>query len=144
MVDGPTAGGVITDTWGWRWVFYVNVPIGLVAILTAGAVLPRSVRRTQHRIDYLGAAALIAGTVPLLLALSWGGTQYPWGSGQILGLFAFAAVMLLALIAVEQRAAEPIIDPRLFRQRIFVVSVIAMFLVSGGLLGAIMFLPLFM
>ncbi len=143
-IVGPTAGGFITDNWGWRWTFYVNLPVGAIAILTAGLVLPQAVRRAAHQIDYLGAAALIAGTVPLLLALSWGGTTYPWGSAQIVGLFALAVVMLIAFLFIEQRAAEPVINPSLFRSRIFAVSVVATFLVSAGMFGAIMYLPLFM
>ena len=143
-IVGPTAGGFITDTWGWRWTFYVNLPVGAIAILTAGLVLPKAVRRAAHRIDYLGSAALIAGTVPLLLALSWGGTTYAWTSVQVLGLFALAVAMLVAFFAIERRAAEPIINPSLFGNRIFAVSVVATFLVSAGMFGAIMYLPLFM
>src|SRR5438876_4914832 len=84
-IIGPTLGGWITDTWGWRWVFYVNMPVGAIAILTAGFVLPRTVRRVRHTIDYLGAILLVAGAVSLLLAFSWAGTQYVWTSGQIIG-----------------------------------------------------------
>ena len=143
-IVGPTLGGFITDHWGWRWTFYINLPVGAVAVLTAGLVLPKAVRRAAHRIDYLGAAALIGGTVPLLLALSWGGTTYPWASAPVGGLFALAAVMLVAFYLVERRAAEPIINPDLFGSRIFAVSVVASFLVSAGMYGAIMYLPLFM
>src|SRR6266567_7195172 len=75
-IVGPTLGGWITDNWGWRWVFYVNMPVGIVAILTAGIVLPKFVRYMKHKIDYLGAIMLVAGAVPLLLAFSWAGTQY--------------------------------------------------------------------
>ena len=142
-IIGPTLGGWITDNWGWRWVFYVNMPVGALAILTAGFVLPKAVRRIQHKIDYIGAATLVAGAVPLLLAFSWAGTQYAWDSWQIIGLFAFAAVMLVLFFWIETRAAEPIISPRLFKNSIFLVSTIAMFLVSAGMFGAILFLPLF-
>lgn len=142
-IVGPTLGGWITDNWGWRWVFYVNMPVGVIAILTAGIVMPKIVIRRQHIIDYLGVVTLIAGTVPLLLAFSWAGTQYAWGSWQIISLFAFAVVMLAIFVLIEMRAAEPIISPRLFKNSIFLVSVIAMFLVSAGMFGAIVFLPLF-
>src|SRR5712692_4191075 len=142
-IIGPTLGGWITDNWGWRWVFYVNMPVGALAILTAGFVLPKAVRRIQHKIDYIGAAALVAGTVPLLLAFSWAGTQYAWGSWQIIGLFIFAAVMLVIFVLIELRAAEPIISPRLFKNSIFLISTIAMFLLSAGMFGAILYLPLF-
>src|SRR5690348_5732949 len=89
-IVGPIIGGSITDNWGWRWVFYVNMPIGAIAILTAGFVLPKTLRYVKHKIDYLGAIILVAGAVPLLLAFSWAGTQYPWGSWQIIGLFIFS------------------------------------------------------
>ena len=141
---GPTLGGFITDSWGWRWTFYVNLPVGVIAILTAGVVLPKTIRRAAHSIDYLGSAALVGGTVPLLLALSWGGTTYPWDSLQIIGLFALAVVLLAAFFLWERRAPEPIINPNLFASRIFAVSVLATFLVSAGMFGAIMYLPLFM
>ncbi len=142
-IVGPTAGGIITDNWGWRWVFYVNMPIGAIALLTAGFALPGHSRHSQHKIDYLGSAALLAATVPLLLALSWGGTEYPWLSPPIVGLVAFSVVMAVAFWLIEQRASEPIISPGLFSNRIFNVSVIASFLVSAGMFGAIMYLPLF-
>src|SRR6266516_2166369 len=139
----PTLGGWITDNWGWRLVFYVTMPVGIIAIMTAGFVLPKAIRRVHHTIDYPGAITLVAWTVPLLLAFSWAGTQYAWNSWQIIGLFSFAAVMLLLFVLIELRAAEPIITPRLFNNSIFSVSVIATFLVSAGMFGAILYLPLF-
>ena len=143
-IVGPTAGGWITDNWGWRWVFYVNMPVGFLALTVAGFALPGQIRRTDHSIDYLGAATLVAGAVPLLLAFSWAGTQYEWASAQIIGLMAFSAAMLATFFVVETRAAEPIISPSLFQNRIFSVSVIASFLVSVGMFGAIMYIPLFL
>src|SRR5947209_1138897 len=142
-IVGPTLGGWITDNWGWRWVFYVNMPVGVIAILTAGFVMPKLVIRRQHIIDYLGVVTLIAGTVPLLLAFSWAGTQYAWNSWQIIGSFIFAAGMLVIFVFIEMRAAEPIISPKLFKNSIFTISTIAMFLVSAGMFGAILYLPLF-
>jgi len=142
-IVGPTLGGWITDNWGWRWVFYVNMPVGVIAILTAGIVLPKIVIRRQHIIDYLGVVTLIAWTVPLLLAFSWAGTQYAWGSWQVIGSFVFAAVMLVIFVLVEMRAPEPIISPKLFKNSIFTISTIATFLTSAGMFGAILYLPLF-
>ena len=142
-IVGPTLGGWITDNWGWRWVFYVNMPVGIIAILTAGFVMPKLVTRRQHIIDYLGVVTLVAGTVPLLLAFSWAGTQYNWGSWQIISLFAFSIVMLIIFVLVEMRAVEPIISPQLFKNSIFTTSTIAMVLVSAGMFGAILYLPLF-
>ncbi len=142
-IVGPTLGGWITDNWGWRWVFYVNMPVGVLAILTAGIVMPKIVTRRQHIIDYLGVVTLIAWTVPLLLAFSWAGTQYAWGSWQVIGSFIFSGVMLVTFVLVELRATEPIISPKLFKNSIFTISTIAMFLVSAGMFGAILYLPLF-
>src|SRR6266516_3072955 len=142
-IVGPTLGGWITDTWGWRWVFYVNMSVGIIAIVTAGFVLPKLVTRREHIIDYLGSVTLVAGTVPLLLAFSWAGTQYAWDSWQIISLFSFSVVMLITFFLVEMRATEPIISPQLFKNSIFTVSTIAIFLVSAGLFGAILYLPLF-
>ncbi|HEV2581321.1 MAG TPA: MDR family MFS transporter [Ktedonobacteraceae bacterium] len=142
-IIGPTLGGWITDNWGWRWVFYVNMPVGAIAILTAGFVLPKAVRRIQHTIDYLGAITLVAGAVPLLLAFSWAGTQYAWGSWQVILMFVIAAVMLAVFLLLELRNTEPIISPRLFKNSIFLISVVSTFLVSAGMFGAILYLPLF-
>src|SRR5260370_20551125 len=116
---------------GWRWVFYVNMPLGAIAILTAGFVLPRTVRRVRHTIDYFGAIMLVAGAVALLLAFSWAGTQYSWNSGQIIGLFIPAAVLLTLFFWLETRTAEPIITPLLFKNSVFLSSVISVFLVSA-------------
>ncbi len=140
---GPLLGGAITDHWGWRWVFYVNMPVGAVALVAAGLTIPGRFTHRQHKIDTLGSAALILWSVPLLLAISFGGNEYAWDSWQIISLFAFAAVMLIAFIVIELRAAEPIISPRLFKNSIFTVSTVTTFLLSGGMFGAILFLPYF-
>lgn len=142
-IIGPLLGGWITDNWGWRWVFYVNMPVGAVAIITAGLTMPRIVSGRKHKIDYLGSTFLILWSVPLLLGLSWGGSEYAWDSVQILGLFAGAAVMLIAFLVVEMRAAEPILSPRLFKSSIFTVSTITTFLLAAGMFGAILYLPYF-
>ena len=142
-IVGPVLGGWLTDGWGWRWVFYVNMPVGLIAIVTAGLVLPRQIHRRDHQIDFLGAATLVAGTTPLLLAFSWAGVEHAWNSPQIIGLVTIALVLLAVFIRVEFRAAEPIISPNLFHNRVFTVSVISMFLTTAGMFGTIMYLPLF-
>jgi EmrB/QacA subfamily drug resistance transporter len=141
---GPALGGWITDSWGWRWVFYVNMPVGAAALLVGAVTLPAGGERRSHRIDYPGAALLVAGTLPLLLAFSWAGTEYAWRSAPIVGLLAAAVALLGAFVLVEYRAAEPIIDPRLFANRAFAVAVAATFLVSAGLFGTLVYLPLFM
>jgi EmrB/QacA subfamily drug resistance transporter len=143
-VIGPLLGGYLTDNLSWRWVFYVNLPVGILALTVLGVAFP-NIRPEQRarRIDYLGAATLVAGVVPLLLALSWGGHDYAWDSAVILGLFGLAAVMLIAFVLVEQRAAEPIIPLSLFRNRVVSVAVLALTLMAIGMFGAILFIPLF-
>ncbi|MHB9059138.1 MAG: MDR family MFS transporter [Bacillota bacterium] len=142
-IVGPTLGGWITDNWGWQWVFYVNLPLGLLAIVVGLLAIPAQARRKEHAIDYAGAALLLAAAVPMLLAFSWAGTEYAWKSAQIIGLFAFSAVMWVVFFVAEGRSAEPILSPGLFRENIFTVSVIASFVISAGMFGAIMYLPLF-
>jgi MFS family permease len=114
-----------------------------VALLVAAVALPSAGARRQHTIDYLGSLALIAGAVPLLLAFSWAGTQYDWGSWQIIGLLALAVVMLAAFVLIEMRVPEPIITPSLFKNSIFSISVLATFITAAGMFGAVMYLPLF-
>lgn len=140
---GPLLGGWITDNASWRWVFYVNIPVGIVAVVFAAIALPGHLATHEHRIDYSGAALLVAAAVPLLLGFSWAGIEYPWGSAQIIGLFVFSAVMWVAFFLRELRAAEPIINPRLFENRVFSVSAVASAIQSAAMFGAIMFLPLF-
>src|SRR5919197_613768 len=111
------------------------MPVGAAAVAVAALALPSVGRRRQHQIDYWGALTLAAGAVPLLLAFSWAGTQYAWGSAQILGLLVVAVVMLAVFVVVETRVAEPIITPALFRNSIFTVSVVATFLVAAGVFG---------
>src|SRR6267143_634718 len=143
-IVGPLLGGYLTDNLSWRWVFYVNLPVGLIALTVLWFSFPniRPVVR-ERRIDYVGAVTLVAGVVPLLLALSWGGNDYAWSSPTILGLFAIAAVMLVTFIWVESRAAEPIIPLSLFRNSIVSVSVLALMLMAVGMFGTILFIPLF-
>ncbi|HYP40563.1 MAG TPA: MDR family MFS transporter [Chloroflexia bacterium] len=144
-VIGPTVGGYLTDNVGWQWVFYVNVPVGLVALAVLIFAFPAEVRHHVKKvIDWLGVGTLVAGLTPLLLALSLGGTKdWEWGSPQVLGLLAMAAVFLVAFVFVESRAKEPIIPLDLFKSSIFTVSVITVFLTGVGLFGAILYIPLF-
>jgi EmrB/QacA subfamily drug resistance transporter len=143
-IAGPLLGGLLTDQLSWRWVFYVNLPLGLVALAVLWlAFTDVHVERPRGAVDYLGAATLVLGIVPLLLALTWGGREYAWGSPLVVGLLAFAGVMLASFVVIESRAAEPIIPLGLFRNRVVAVSVVASSLMSVGMFGAIIFLPLF-
>ena len=143
FIAGPTLGGWITDNLSWRWIFYVNLPLGGIALAAAWIALPGAGRRTSHALDLRGALALVGAAVPLLLALGWAGTEFPWVSAEIIGLLAVGLVGLCALIAVERRAPEPIINLGFLRNRVYAVSIAAMTLVSFGLLGALIYIPLF-
>jgi EmrB/QacA subfamily drug resistance transporter len=143
-IIGPLLGGWITDSsLGWRWTFYVNVPVGIIALTFAAFALPGHVSLRKHAIDYLGSTLLVAAAVPLLLGLSWGGNTYPWMSWQIVGMFGFSLAMWVSFAVREMQAAEPVINPRLFQNSIFTVSAAAAALQSAAMFGAIMFLPLF-
>lgn len=140
---GPLAGGYITDNLSWRWNFYINIPFGIMAIFVLAKVLPAIARHKGRRIDWWGSAALLACVVPLLLALVWGGSTYPWGSNEIIGLFTGSGVMLLAFIFAESRAEEPIIDLSLFKNSIFTVSVAILLITGVGMFGTIAYIPVF-
>jgi EmrB/QacA subfamily drug resistance transporter len=143
-IFGPTLGGWITDQFSWRWVFFVNLPVGIVA---AAAILvefpyfrPHGVRR---KIDWRGALSLTCCLVPLLLALTWV-TDYGWGSERVVSLLAVAAVMLVAFLFAEMRAVEPVIPLSLYRNQIISVATIAVFLMGISMFGVIIYIPLFM
>ncbi|MEV8017713.1 MDR family MFS transporter [Streptomyces sp. NPDC086554] len=144
LVGGPLLGGFLTDRLDWRWVFYVNVPIGAIALLIIVLRLRLHTERVKARIDYQGAALLSAGILALTLLGSWGGTTYGWASPQILGLGVLGAGALVWFARVERRAAEPIIPPRLFADRNFTLAQILCFLVGGAMLGASSYLPQYM
>ena len=142
-VAGPLLGGLITDALSWHWIFYVNLPVGAAAMVLIGIGLQHRPNRVVHRVDYLGALLLSLTTCCGLLALSWGGNTYPWASPEVLGLAAVAATSLGVLVLNERRAAEPLLPPRLFGSRIFVLSVLVIGLAAMGLFAAAVFLPLY-
>ncbi len=142
-IVGPLLGGWITDNIGWRWTFYVNLPVGIIALAFAAWALPGHVKLRRHAIDWLGTALLVAAAVPLLLAFSWAGSEHPWSSPLIIGLFGLSVVMWAVFVLREMRAREPVLNPRLFRNPIFAVSTVASGIQSAAMFGAIMFLPLF-
>ena len=141
-IVGPTAGGFITDHWSWRWVFEVNIPVGIVAVAVVLAGLPYVRSKASWRdIDFFGAFSLAAGVVPLLIALTIT-RDHAWTSPQVLGLLGLALVMLLAFVYVESRVEHPIVPLHLFKNSTFSVSMLVGFLTAFGMFGSILFTPL--
>jgi EmrB/QacA subfamily drug resistance transporter len=142
-VVGPTLGGYITDHYTWRWVFYINLPVGIIALVVAAFALPNIKRDASGKIDWLGSIGIGAAVVPLLLALIWGGSKYAWSSSTILGLFAVSAVMTAAFIAIEHYAEDPILPLRLFKSRVFTLSSTIILVSSAAMFGSILYIPVF-
>ena len=143
-IAGPLLGGVFTEQLSWRWIFYINVPIGIVALVVTSVVLKLPFRRQAHDIDYFGAVLLIFGISATLLVTVWGGTQYAWSSPVILSLSVVAAVLIAVFIVWEHHASEPILPPSLFHIGVFRVTASVSFLLAMVMFGAIIYLPLYL
>ena len=143
-VIGPTLGGAITDTLSLHWIFYVNVPLGIAALVLFNRFFPASLTPTSGtRLDVAGMVTLVLSIVPLMIALSWAGSQYEWGSPQVVGFLLLSAVMIAAFILAERRATDPIMPFAIYKNRVVTVSLFAVFGTGFGMFGGIVFIPLF-
>jgi EmrB/QacA subfamily drug resistance transporter len=143
-VAGPLLGGWITDHTSWRWVFYVNVPLGLIAIAVLASALPKIAGHVRNKkIDWWGGFFILTTLVPLLLAMVWGGSIYQWSSWQVIASLTISIISLIIFIRIEKRTTNPILSLGLFKNKVFLVSVCALFLTSMGMFGAILYVPVF-
>jgi EmrB/QacA subfamily drug resistance transporter len=144
FIGGPLLGGFLTDNFSWRWAFYINLPLGVLALVVVALTMQLPGRRIDRvTIDWRGAGLLAAGLAALTLLCSWGGSQYPWSSAPIITLGVVTVVALAAFVAVERRATEPVLSLALFRSRNFTAATMLTFLTGFAMFGAVTFLPQF-
>ena len=142
-IGGPLVGGFITTDFSWRWIFYINLPVGGAALVYIITTLHLPAKRVTHKVDYLGGGLLAVAATALVLLATWGGTEYRWGSAQIIGLALLAVAATVAFCAVEMRVAEPILPLHVFKNRNFSLSMALTFLTGLAMFGAMTFLPLY-
>jgi len=143
-IAGPLLGGLFTERLSWRWVFYVNIPLGIAALIAIASVLHLPRHRTEHKIDYPGTALLGGGVTGIILLTTWGGTTYPWGSAQIWGLGLLSVALIVAFVFHERRAPEPLMPPSLFTMKVFNLASLVGFIIGLVMFGAMIYLPLYL
>ena len=142
-IGGPLAGGFITTAFSWRWIFYINLPVGGAALVYIISTLHLPAKRVSHRVDYLGGVLLAVAATALVLLATWGGTEYPWASAPIIGLGLLAVAAAAGFCMVELRVAEPILPLHVFKNRNFSLTMALTFLTGLAMFGAMTFLPLY-
>ncbi|MFI1567747.1 MDR family MFS transporter [Streptomyces sp. NPDC020490] len=143
MIAGPLVGGTITDNWGWRWAFYINLPLGVVALGLISAVLHLPRKRSKAGIDYLGVGLLTVGITSIVLVTTWGGTEYAWTSARIMELIGIGVAALVGFVFWQTKAAEPVVPLHIFRSRNFTLMSVIGFITGFVMFGATLFLPLY-
>ncbi|MDN3263357.1 MDR family MFS transporter [Streptomyces sp. CSDS2] len=143
MIGGPLVGGTITDNWGWRWAFYINLPLGAIALVLVTVVLQLPKKRSKAGIDYLGVVLLTVGITAIVLVTTWGGTEYAWTSARIMELSGIGVAALIGFVFWQTKAAEPVVPLHIFKSRNFTLMAVIGFITGFVMFGATLFLPLY-